>query len=198
MSTVKTIDELFQSIDICVDEMKDKIKKLTRDYNQYIVRKSKKVSSAVNASTAPLAAKVSQKTIAEIERQNDTICVTILKTGKRCTKKRAEEGPDTELCKLHNNPKFSTLERYDYGLKAANAVDGDNKTQQGVEQSDDESSSSSGGGGGDDDAFVEVKLTVDADGDTIDQEGNIWCLEKQYIKGKKDLRTKHKVYFKTV
>jgi hypothetical protein len=195
MSTVKTIDELFQSIDICVDEMKDKIKKLTRDYNQYIVRKSKKVSSAVNASTAPLAAKVSQKTIAEIERQNDTICVTILKTGKRCTKKRAEEGPDTELCKLHNNPKFSTLERYDYGLKAANAANANGDVENETQQSDNESSSSSGG---DDDAFVEVKLTVDADGDTIDQEGNIWCLEKQYIKGKKDLRTKHKVYFKTV
>lgn len=196
MSTVKTIDELFQSIDMCVDEMKDKIKKLTRDYNQYIVRKSKKTI----ADATTVATKASQKTIAEIERQNDTICVTMLKTGKRCTKKRAEEGPDTELCKLHNNPKFATLERYDYGLSNLKNTESDDNNATGtttptvsdsvLNDNDDDSSS--------DGDFVQVKLTVDADGDTIDQEGNIWCLDKQYIIGKKDLRTKHKVYFKTV
>jgi hypothetical protein len=157
MSKVKTEEELFRRI----EEHQEEIKMLIHNYTEYIVKKHKK-----------------QKTIAETERENDNQCLAVLKSKKRCTKKRCEEGPDTELCKLHNK---SDTEVHKVELPPT--------TSSNPTQSDSDS---------DDEGVIQVKLTVDADGDTLDQEGNIWCLDKQLIIGKKDLRTKHKVFFKAV
>ena len=194
MSAVKNINELFLKIDLCVDEMKDQIKKLTRDYEQYIVRKSKKSHNASGSNKGTNSSSVKKSTISEIRRQTDTICLAKNKSGKRCTKKRAEEGPDTELCKLHNNSKYAGIDKYEYGELDVEATP-PGPTDPAAEKQDSPETESPNTS---DDEFIEVKLTVDADGDTIDQDGNIWCLEKQIIIGKKDPRSKCKLFFKTV
>jgi hypothetical protein len=160
MSKVKTEEELMQRI----AEHQEEIKMLIHNFTEYIVKKHRKRSV---------------KSIADAERDNDPQCLALLKSKKRCTKKRSEEGPDQELCKLHNK---SDTEVHKIDLP-----------EHTVSNENDDSDSES-----DDDGIIQVKLTVDADGDTLDQEGNIWCMDKQLIIGKKDLRTKHKVFFKQV
>jgi hypothetical protein len=161
MSKVRTEEELLQRI----SEHQEEIKMLVHNYAEYIVKKHRNKK---------------QKSIAETERENerenDNQCMALLKSKKRCTKKRFEEGSDQELCKLHNK---SDTEIHKIELPPAVTSESSD--------SDDEN-----------DDVIQVKLTVDADGDTLDQEGNIWCLDKQLIIGKKDLRTKHKVFFKPV
>jgi hypothetical protein len=165
MSRVKSQEELIERI----TELQEEIRRLTEEYLYYIVKKHGKK-------------KKNKKSIAQLERENDTQCLALLKSGKRCTKKRLSPVPDNcdpELCKLHNNSKF------DGKIKKI-------ELEPLPECSEDDSFEDS------DDGITKVKLTVDADSDAIDQEGNIWCMEKQQIIGKKDLKTKQKVYFKTL
>ena len=188
IKTVKTEDELNVQISGHLEE----IKRLVHNYAQYITRKATKRSHSAQSSQSNQPTTKPSGLVSP-----DTICLAMLKTGNRCTKKRSDEGPDLELCKLHNGSR--------YVGQIAKFEEPPAPLIQSVPTSEVVSSSSSPSPNGDldtsaseTDGFIQIKLSVDADGDTIDQEGNIWCMDKQDIIGKKDLRTKHKVFFKSV
>ena len=176
MSQVKNEEQLFDRI----EELQEELRKLIHEYLEYIGKRKRRVKKT----------KKSVKTPAQIERENDTQCMALLKSGKRCSgKKTKDEAGDVDLCKRHNNPKFEgKIDKIK--LPPLTEDDSDNnEDDEDDEYSYDDSS---------DDGIIQVKLSVDADGDTIDTEGNIWCMDKQLVIGKKDLHTKQKVFFKTV
>lgn len=171
MSRIKTKEELLERI----SQLQTEIQKLVNEYVEYAMAKKNR--------------KKKKKSIAQMQREKDTQCLAQLKNGSRCSKKRSTETDhDPELCKLHNKPKYDgTL------VKVELPIMDDNNS---VTASDDDSIGEESDEESTDEDLIQVKLTVDADGHTIDQEGNIWNMEKQIIIGKKDFRTKHKVFFK--
>ena len=169
MSQVKTEEELFERL----ADLYEEEKKLIHEYNKYIVKKNRKRKKKI-------------KSIAQLERDNDTQCLAILKSKKRCTKTRSkDESHDFELCKLHNNPKFDgkIIKLELPPLSETSSVDSE--------------SAEEGSSVDSEEGLINVKLIVDVDGDNIDTDGNIWSMDDQIIIGKKDLRTKQKVYFKS-
>lgn len=178
MSQVKTTDELFERL----DELQEESRKLIHDYLKYVAkrrRRHKKKKQAKSGQT---------KSIAQIERENDTQCLAKLTNGKRCSGKKEPDGADLDLCKRHNKMTKDVVKVELPPLDDPPIIDDDNE-ELSEESYDDESSS---------EEKIAVKLSRDADGDMIDEEGNIWALDQQKIVGKKDLRTKQKVWYKTV
>jgi hypothetical protein len=173
MSQVKDKDELLTRI----NELQEEIKKLVDDFFSFVANTNTNKKK-----------KKPKKSIAQIERENDTQCLALLKSGKRCSKKRSvNEEHDPELCKLHNNQKYkNNVKKVELPplLDTKNQEDSDDN----AEESEDSEF----------DGLKQVKLTIDTDGHAIDQEGNIWDMGKQEIIGKKDIRTKRKVFFKNV
>ena len=169
MSSFKTKEALIAHLSSCIDE-----------YIDYEVsRKKRKRRSVAQQSSPP------QDT--DEEEILDDNCYAIIKNGKRCSKKRSDDPThDKYLCKVHNREKYrTTVERAPKKYKVNATIDANNTTP----DVDSETSSSD---------HIEVTLSIDKDGDHVDQDGNIWDLENQIIIGKKDRKTKEKVFFKKI
>lgn len=116
--------------------------------------------------------------------ENDNVCMAFLTNGKRCSRERHLEGPDTELCKFHNNKKFEG--RLEKVIKGGPSQKKMKRYKKPVKKDDEEVE------------VQEIKLIEDEDGDMVDQNGSIWDVETETIIGKKDLVTKEKLFFKKI
>ena len=195
MSQVKNEEELFERI----EELQEEMRKLVHDYVEYIAKRRRHKKKKKKAANTENTEKKVKKSIAQVERENDTQCMAELKTGKRCQGKKLPDGTEPDFCKRHNNPKFiATMKKVELPNlpppqeeKLADDSDAECSAEEGSSYSSYEDSS-------EESEKIAVKLSRDADGDMVDQEGNIWSLNDQKIIGKKDLRTKQKVWYKTV
>lgn len=206
MSQVKNEEELFERI----EELQEELRKLLRDFLEYVAKKRyrhKKKKRPQIVVSSPPATTVPNVESTQCAAEKDTQCVVLLANGKRCSgKKSTTEGDDLDVCKRHNNAKFegklTKIEVPAVVVVAQQVTTNGDRGNEGEGNEDDESGETedepSFTESSDESANIAVKLTRDSDGDLIDQDGNIWTTDSPKIIGKKDLRTKQKVWLKTV
>ena len=148
-------------------------------------------------------------------------CVAILTNGKQCTRERSEKGPDNEVCKFHNNPKFigrlqkistptisvtrevtssvdkSPIEKKDVEKETPKEIVEIVENVEAASEKTDSNCNNELETKIEEDSVEDIFVRKDEDGDLVDQHGNIWDAEDQKVIGKKDLETKQKVYYET-
>lgn len=191
MSRVRNREELLDEIGLLVDE-----------YIEYILKKRKRKKlkkaekeSADGESGSGGDGESQAPTVVKVVK-SDPRCLAILKSKKQCTRDKkgseATEDEDPDLCKLHNNPKFKgKLDKMTPSTPAE--VNNTSASSGSAEQSSSDESSSE-----DDEDLIEVNITVDTQGNHVDQHGNVWDLEKKLIIGKKDPKTKEVIIHKRI